>query len=568
MTKIIISITLLLVSTVAYSQQEVELLNEGIVFPRINTADRSLLTPIAGQCIYNLDMKSIECYDGADWVAVQLALRDSDGDTRLEVEKFPDVDALSVTTNGLESWRFWTNGNGRPTLEIYDPNQNVLIGQNAGLQLDLAFFNVALGQDALTNNIVGNSNTALGAFALNKVTSSNNTGIGTSALFNLQTGNNNIGIGSNSLSATTHSNDNIAIGVASLQSNASFQNVALGSYSLSASTTGQGNTALGFQALSANNGNQNIAIGTLSGPQSPAVSDGIFIGTEAGRNEISGHRMHIGPGPGPSMIVGYLDQGYLQINAQLGVPSMNVVSSGDQVVTLQADGSLAARDNLLRVSSTGDTLYNGANYVIIPGISDANAVMDCDGNTYTSVVIGTQEWMVENLRTTCFNDGTPIYHASSATQWDTLTQPGYCWYANDSTTYADPYGAIYNDAAAQSGNVCPIGWHVPTDVELAVLESYLGSDTSPNGGSLKETGFTHWNAPNVSATNSSGFTLVGAGFRNPTGSFGNINVQSAMIMDHSFSGFSVIWEIFTANDMTRFTPVPEGVGGSIRCLRD
>jgi uncharacterized protein (TIGR02145 family) len=108
----------------------------------------------------------------------------------------------------------------------------------------------------------------------------------------------------------------------------------------------------------------------------------------------------------------------------------------------------------------------------------SGTVNDIDGNTYQTIGIGGQVWMAENLRTTKFNDGNSMYEATGATIWQFLTGPGYCWYDNDSTTYKDTYGALYNWYAvdpASNGykNVCPTGWHVPTNNEWYILDEYL-----------------------------------------------------------------------------------------------
>jgi len=49
----------------------------------------------------------------------------------------------------------------------------------------------------------------------------------------------------------------------------------------------------------------------------------------------------------------------------------------------------------------------------------ADKYTDYDGNEYTSVIIGSQEWMVENLKTTHYNDGTAIPNITSSgyTDW-------------------------------------------------------------------------------------------------------------------------------------------------------
>ena len=122
--------------------------------------------------------------------------------------------------------------------------------------------------------------------------------------------------------------------------------------------------------------------------------------------------------------------------------------------------------------------------------------------------------MAENLKTTKFNDGTPIPHETGFGTFTTLKTPAYCWYEND-TNNKDIYGALYNwyvvSPEANGGkNICPAGWHVPTDEEWITLTDYLGGEDIA-GGKLKETGTEHWKNPNTNATNMTGFTALPAG---------------------------------------------------------
>lgn len=154
--------------------------------------------------------------------------------------------------------------------------------------------------------------------------------------------------------------------------------------------------------------------------------------------------------------------------------------------------------------------------------TDPAAIADKDGNSYDVIRIGTQLWLKQNLKTTKFNDGTAITLVTDNTAWGNLSTQGYCWYDNNAATYRDPYGAIYNWYAVNSGKLCPSGWHVPTDDDCSVLEYYLEGPTVA-GGKLKETGTSHWTDPNTDATNETGFTALPGGYRTETGQFGNIN---------------------------------------------
>jgi uncharacterized protein (TIGR02145 family) len=145
--------------------------------------------------------------------------------------------------------------------------------------------------------------------------------------------------------------------------------------------------------------------------------------------------------------------------------------------------------------------------------SERAGLTDIDGNVYDTVVIGTQVWIAENLRTTRLNDGTEIPLVADDTAWSNLTTPGYCWYGNYEAFFKlNHYGSLYNYYAVTSGKLCPAGWHVPDHDEWYTLFIYLGENQA--GGKMKETGTLNWLSPNTGATNESGFNALPGGKRN------------------------------------------------------
>ena len=164
----------------------------------------------------------------------------------------------------------------------------------------------------------------------------------------------------------------------------------------------------------------------------------------------------------------------------------------------------------------GTTYYVKAYAINSVGVSYGNEVyfitltppvFDIDGNGYDTVVIGTQTWLVQNLRVTHLNNGVSIPNITNSTLWKNSTTPALCYYNNDSVSYAAIYGALYNWYAVNTNNLCPTNWHVPSYSEWETLITYLGG-ASVAGGKLKEVGTTHWTSPNTGATNSSGFTAL------------------------------------------------------------
>jgi len=102
-------------------------------------------------------------------------------------------------------------------------------------------------------------------------------------------------------------------------------------------------------------------------------------------------------------------------------------------------------------------------------------IADIQGNLYKTITIGKQVWMAENLRTTRYNNNTSIPNIINPADWINLVGPGYCWYNND-ITFKPTFGALYSWYTVNTGNLCPTGWHVPSDSEFDTLEVMLGMD--------------------------------------------------------------------------------------------
>jgi uncharacterized protein (TIGR02145 family) len=194
-------------------------------------------------------------------------------------------------------------------------------------------------------------------------------------------------------------------------------------------------------------------------------------------------------------------------------------------------------------------------------------VTDIDGNVYHMVTIGTQVWMVENLKTTRFSDSAAIPSVTDNNAWGALTTPGYCWFGNDSVNNFN-FGALYNWYAVNTGKLAPKGWHVPTDTEWTMLTTYLGGE-SVAGGKLKVAGLLYWPSPNTGATNETGFSALPGCFRNNSGVSDCLDPNgywwSSSAYDTAGSWFRYMF-YNSANVGRDYNFKKDGF--SVRCLRD
>ena len=194
-------------------------------------------------------------------------------------------------------------------------------------------------------------------------------------------------------------------------------------------------------------------------------------------------------------------------------------------------------------------------------------ITDIDGNIYHTITIGTQVWMVENLKTTRYNDSTSIPYVEDPDAWIGLISPGYSW-PEDYPANITPYGALYNWYAVNTGKLAPTGWHVPTDADWTTLINYAGG-TSTAGANLKETGTNYWYPPNTGATNKYGFTALPAGYRSSSnGTYVNFDIFGVWWSATGTIGSIGRLLLENTTDTAYYGHDNQTQGFSVRCIKD
>lgn len=236
-------------------------------------------------------------------------------------------------------------------------------------------------------------------------------------------------------------------------------------------------------------------------------------------------------------------------------------------VSAEVDGLLAGNDYHFRVVAENE---NGVFYGPDKVFRTDSFVYDIDGNIYRTRIFGNKKWMLENLKTTRFDNGTNIPIISTdPDNYDHQTNPAYTWYNHDEATYKDPYGAYYNAFAVNTGRLCPSGWHVPDSTDWANLAVFVGGEFDNGaflyaGGMLKEAGTTHWNSPNTGATNQFEFTaLPGGSSTSMMGEYGFWWTSTLTVGDQN-----VYYQMKYDNDELNIADTARDAPLSVRCVRD
>lgn len=216
-----------------------------------------------------------------------------------------------------------------------------------------------------------------------------------------------------------------------------------------------------------------------------------------------------------------------------------------------------------------------------------DAITDADGNVYTTVTIGTQVWMVENLKTTKYNDGTPIPNVTNDAEWVGLTTGAYCNYNNDAAI-ANKCGRLYNWYAVNTNKLAPKGWHIPTVAEWTILQNYLiaqgynyDGTTSKNKIGKSLAAKTDWVESaeagavgnNPSTNNRTGFNALPVSTRawtHSNGQFDELGEHTSWWSSTLFPDADLVYIKFLSNrsgalcsEENEFT-----TGSSVRCIKD
>jgi len=197
------------------------------------------------------------------------------------------------------------------------------------------------------------------------------------------------------------------------------------------------------------------------------------------------------------------------------------------------------------------------------------SVYDLDGNPYTSVNVGSQTWLTENLKTTKYANGDDIPNLTEFDAWSNAASGAWSYFENE-PLYNIPYGKLYNwFAVMDPRNICPSGWHVPEESEWSTLISFLGGNEVA-GNVLKETGIAHWKPNNDFATNSSGFTALPGGARSP---FIGISYPALSLgLFWSATPFddekAIGYYLFDAYQSIHTQEYQKQTGFSVRCVKD
>jgi len=212
-------------------------------------------------------------------------------------------------------------------------------------------------------------------------------------------------------------------------------------------------------------------------------------------------------------------------SAQLEVSSTNKGFLPPRMTTAQRNTIANPADGLQIFNTTTNCLE-----IYISGYwqniycSIYTSVNDIDGNQYPTVFICNKQFSKKNLTVSRYRNGDTIPNVKDSAAWNNLTTGAWCWYKNDSATYAATYGKLYNwYAVADPRGLAPEGWHVTTDEDwnklikcldpLADTATLSASQSLLAGGTLKSTGTDSWASPNTGATDSVGFCALPGGYR-------------------------------------------------------
>ncbi|MBB5438535.1 uncharacterized protein (TIGR02145 family) [Pedobacter sp. AK017] len=262
---------------------------------------------------------------------------------------------------------------------------------------------------------------------------------------------------------------------------------------------------------------------------------------------------------------------------ELATPKSN--SKGLITFTSSNPDVASINGNMVTIKSVGKTTItanqeaNGvymagklnAELVVIARPVEDNIVVDIDGNIYKTIKIGTQTWMMENLKTTRYRNGTPIPNLADQAIWQSDLTGGYCIYGNNLANEA-VYGKLYNWYAVNNPKeLSPEGWHIPSDAEWAILYNYIGG-TRYEGGKIQQQGNTYWEY-DLGQSNITQFTALPGGGRDEKGIFSSIKYDGIWWTKTRTGVLAVAYDLYNKGYIDRVER-EKASGFSVRCIKD
>jgi len=232
------------------------------------------------------------------------------------------------------------------------------------------------------------------------------------------------------------------------------------------------------------------------------------------------------------------------------------------------------------VSATIDNLTSATKYyfriksynqTFITYSSDFNfttyRVADVDGNYYHSIIIGSQEWFQENLKTKHYQNGDAINLLPFDDDWKSTTEGAYIYYNYD-LDLGKKYGNLYNFYAVSDARyVCPDGWHVPSLAEWKTLVDFAGGESVAQA-KLREPGTADWSY-HANADNSTGFTALGGGIRLSYGPYWGYQNSATFWSTTAFtSDTQYKYAMRMSWELVEWQIDSKTAGFSIRCLKN
>ena len=193
-------------------------------------------------------------------------------------------------------------------------------------------------------------------------------------------------------------------------------------------------------------------------------------------------------------------------------------------------------------------------------------VDDRDGQTYKTVKIGDQVWMVENL--------------------NFETDSSFCY--KNTAEYCEKYGRLYRWAAAvgksesecgygnecslPSGNiqgVCPKGWHLPSKAEWETLFTAVGGKDIAGKKLKSMSGWEDYEGESGNGTDSFGFSALSAGFKGHDWYYGDGGYDAffwSSTEDDSYYAYNM--NLGYCDDTAFLNGDSKLFGFSVRCIQD